>query len=154
MCIIDSNRAEHLAEEAPAGSACPVPGLTGVVSEEWSRTVSAGNWSDLSPAVAGTLQKALREAVWICQAPGGACETSGPQSTNSCDHFSYFKPLGSESPYPVKPGTGPDGVNQVRGPSVGAKRVGGASYPESRSRLRQHFLSIVSLNICSYLPLC
>lgn len=28
------------------------------------------------------------------------CKTSGPQSTNSCDHFSYFKPLGSESPYP------------------------------------------------------
>lgn len=22
-------------------------------------------------------------------------ETSGPESTNSCDHFSYFKPLGT-----------------------------------------------------------
>lgn len=49
------------------------------------------------------------------------CETSGPQSTNSCDHFSYFKPLGSESSYPIEPGTGPNGVSQkqVRGLSVG-----------------------------------
>lgn len=51
------------------------------------------------------------------------CETSGPQSTNSCDHFSYFKPLGSKSSYPIKPGTGPNGVsqNQVRGSSVGSQ---------------------------------
>lgn len=51
------------------------------------------------------------------------CETSGPQSTNSCDPFSYFKPLGSESSYPIKPGTGPNGVsqNQVRGLSVGGQ---------------------------------
>lgn len=86
------------------------------------------------------------------------CETSGPQSTNSCDHFSYFKPLGSESSYPTKPGTGPDGVsqNQVRGLSVGAKRGasyirGGALYPEPWTRLCQRFRNIVSFNISSYL---
>lgn len=73
------------------------------------------------------------------EAAGGTVmwETSGPQSTNSCDHFSYVKPLGSESPYPVKSGTGPNGVrqNQVRSLSVGAERGagyirGGALYPE------------------------
>lgn len=30
----------------------------------------------------------------------GMRETSGPESTNSCDHFSYFKPLGTGSPPP------------------------------------------------------
>lgn len=89
------------------------------------------------------------------------CETSGPQSTNSCDHFSYVKPLGSESPYPDKSGTGPNGVsqNQVRSLSVGAERGagyirGGALYPESWTILCQHFLNIVSFNISLYLPLC
>lgn len=86
------------------------------------------------------------------------CETSGPQSTNSCDHFSYFKPLGSESSYPTKPGTGVS-QNQVRGLSVGAKRGasyirGGALYPEPWTRLCQRFRNIVSFNISLYLPLC
>lgn len=81
------------------------------------------------------------------------CGTSGPQSTDSCDHCSYFKP--------VKQGTGPNEVsqNQVRLVSMGAKRGagyirGGALYPESWTRFHQHFLNIVSYNIISYLPLC
>lgn len=86
------------------------------------------------------------------------CETSGPQSTNSCDHFCYFKPLGSESSYPTKPGTGVS-QNQVRGLSVGAKRGasyirGGALYPEPWTRLCQRFRNIVSFNISLHLPLC
>lgn len=98
--------------------------------------------------------------MWITGA-AVMCGTSGPQSTDSCDHSSYFKPLGFKNPYPIKPGTGPNGVsqNQVRGLSVGAKRGagcirGGALYPESWTRLCQHFLNIVSLIIISYLPLC
>lgn len=89
------------------------------------------------------------------------CGTSGPQSIDSCDPCSYFKPLGFKNSYPIKPGTGPNGVsqNQVRGLGVDAKRWagcirGGALYSESWTRLCQHFLNIVSLNIILYLPLC
>lgn len=85
------------------------------------------------------------------------CETSGPQSTNSCDHFSYFKPLGSESSYPIEPGSGPNGVSQkqVRGLSVGDQtrvdyKRGGGFVSEPWTRLCQHFLNIVSLSIISY----
>lgn len=56
--------AEHLAEEAAPGSGSLLPDRS-CIGRRGSRTVSAGNWSDLSLAFAGTPQKALRDAMWI-----------------------------------------------------------------------------------------
>lgn len=57
----------------------------------------------------------------ISQAPGGAAgaasmhATSGPESSDSCDHFSYFKPLSTKKLLVHPAGSAPSRVSQRQG---------------------------------------
>lgn len=72
-------------------------------SQSWDlrQHVSTRNLPELSLPFAGISQKAQGDASGLFRAPGERGEaavmpeTSGPESTDSCDHFSYFKPSAS-----------------------------------------------------------